>query len=58
MAAMQSMMGAGGPDPAKIQELMSDPEVGPVLQKMMGAMGGGMGGTVASLNKSPIAKDL
>ena len=41
MAALQSMMGPGGPDPSKLTELMSDPEVGPVLQKMMGAMGGG-----------------
>jgi suppressor of tumorigenicity protein 13 len=52
-AAFQELMtGAGGHmgDPSKIQELMKDPEVGPVMQKLMaklgagGAMGGGFGG--------------
>ena len=44
MAALQQVMGAGGmPDPSKIAELMSDPEVGPILQKVMAKFGGGMG---------------
>ena len=34
MAAMQGMMSGGAPDMAKIQELMSDPEVGPAMQKV------------------------
>lgn len=29
-------------NPAKFQELMSDPEVGPVFQKLMSKIGGGM----------------
>ncbi|KAL7505919.1 hypothetical protein ACHAWX_000632 [Stephanocyclus meneghinianus] len=44
------MSGPGGPmglmsNPAKLQELMADPEVGPFLQKFMGKImgGGGMG---------------
>jgi hypothetical protein len=36
MAAMQGMMSGGAPDMAKIQELMSDPEVGPAMQKVSG----------------------
>jgi hypothetical protein len=50
MAAFTELMsgGAGGlmSNPAKMQELMSDPEVGPVLAKLMGKFGGagGMGG--------------
>lgn len=50
MAAFSELMsGPGGPasllsDPSKLQKLMSDPEVGPVLQKIMGKLGGGMGG--------------
>ena len=51
MAAFTSLMsGPGGPmglmsNPAKLQELMTDPEVGPFMQKLMGkVMGGGMGG--------------
>mmetsp|Transcript_16933 Transcript_16933/g.51368 ORF Transcript_16933/g.51368 Transcript_16933/m.51368 type:complete len:370 (-) Transcript_16933:348-1457(-) len=52
MAAIQEMTAGGAPDPAKMMKYMNDPEVGPVLQKMMGAaqgMGGmpgmpGMGG--------------
>jgi len=51
MKAFQDLMsGPGGPmglmsNPAKLQEMMSDPEVGPFLQKMMSkVMGGGMGG--------------
>lgn len=51
MAAFQDLLsepgGAAGlmSNPAKIQELMSDPEVGPFLQKLMGKLGGGaMGG--------------
>eukprot|EP00429_Kryptoperidinium_foliaceum_P019058 CAMPEP_0176029946 /NCGR_PEP_ID=MMETSP0120_2-20121206/14723_1 /TAXON_ID=160619 /ORGANISM="Kryptoperidinium foliaceum, Strain CCMP 1326" /LENGTH=336 /DNA_ID=CAMNT_0017363179 /DNA_START=147 /DNA_END=1154 /DNA_ORIENTATION=+ len=50
--AFQDLMnGPGGPmglmsNPAKLQQLMTDPEVGPVLQKLMGKFmgGGGMGG--------------
>lgn len=48
--AFSSMMGGGGLDTSKIQECMSDPEVGPIFQKlikklgpMMGGMPGGMG---------------
>ncbi|GAX15771.1 suppressor of tumorigenicity protein 13 [Fistulifera solaris] len=47
MSAFQGLMTGGGmPDPAKMQELMSDPEVGPVMQKLMAKFGGmaGMGG--------------
>lgn len=52
MAAFQELMsGPGGPmgilsNPAKLQQMMADPEVGPFLQKLMGkfAGGGGMGG--------------
>lgn len=38
-AAFQDLMGSGGPmglmsNPGKIQEMMSDPEVGPFLQKL------------------------
>jgi suppressor of tumorigenicity protein 13 len=48
-AALQELMtGPGGlmGNPAKIQELMSDPEVGPIMQKLMAKLGGGvaMGG--------------
>lgn len=32
--AMMGMMSGGGPDPAKMMELMQDPEVGPVMQKV------------------------
>lgn len=41
MAAMAQMMGGGAPDPSKIMQLMSDPEVGPVLSKIMAKFGGG-----------------
>jgi suppressor of tumorigenicity protein 13 len=47
MEAFQELMsGPGGPmglmsNPQKLQELMSDPEVGPVLQKLMAKMMGG-----------------
>ncbi|KAL3937682.1 MAG: hypothetical protein SGBAC_007252 [Bacillariaceae sp.] len=50
MAAFGEIMNSpGGPasllsDPAKLQKIMSDPEVGPILQKIMGKLGGGMGG--------------
>ena len=44
MAALQECMGGGQPDVNKLMSYMSDPEVGPVLQKFMGAMGGGMPG--------------
>jgi suppressor of tumorigenicity protein 13 len=49
-AAFQELMsGPGGPmammsNPAKLQELMSDPEVGPVLQKMLNKLGMSPGG--------------
>ena len=39
-AAFSEMMKS--PNPAKIQELMSDPEVGPVLQKLIAKVGPGM----------------
>jgi suppressor of tumorigenicity protein 13 len=41
-AAFTEMM--QNPTPAKMQELMSDPEVGPVLQKLIAKVGPGMGG--------------
>lgn len=50
MAAFQELMsGPGGPmgilqNPAKMQQLMTDPEVGPFLQKVMSKMGGAMPG--------------
>jgi suppressor of tumorigenicity protein 13 len=51
MSALQDLMsGPGGPmgllsNPGKLQQLMSDPEVGPFLQKLMGKfMGGGGAG--------------
>jgi suppressor of tumorigenicity protein 13 len=50
MAAFQSLVsepgGVGGlmANPAKLQELMSDPEVGPFLQKLMSKLGPAMGG--------------
>jgi len=49
-AALQELMaGPGGPaglmnNPQKLQEVMSDPEVGPVFEKIMSKLGGGMGG--------------
>jgi suppressor of tumorigenicity protein 13 len=57
IAAFSSLM-SGGPaglmaNPAKVQELMSDPDVGPIMMKLMSKMGmggmfggmpGGMGG--------------
>ena len=43
MSALSEVM-SGGVNPAKIQELMTDPEVGPVLQKMISKFGGSMGG--------------
>jgi suppressor of tumorigenicity protein 13 len=55
MAAFQELMsGPAGPmgllsNPAKLQELMADPEVGPVLQKLMAKMGGGMGGGMGGM---------
>lgn len=36
MEAMQGMMSGGAPDMAKMSELMSDPEVGPAMQKVCG----------------------
>jgi suppressor of tumorigenicity protein 13 len=68
MAAMTQMMGGGSPDPSKIMELMSDPEVGPVLQKIMGkfgggsmpgmgGMGGGMGGGMPDMSGFPGGDD-
>lgn len=52
VAAFSELMNSpGGPmglmsNPAKLQELMADPDVGPVLQKLMGKFmgGGGLGG--------------
>ena len=50
LAAFQEIMNSpGGPmslmsNPQKMQELMADEDVGPVLQKMMGKMMGGAGG--------------
>jgi hypothetical protein len=47
MAAFQELMsGPGGPgafmsNPAKMQGLMADPEVGPALSKLMAKFGGG-----------------
>ena len=41
MAAFQEMMAGGAPNPAKMMQYMQDPDVGPVLQKMMGKFGGG-----------------
>ena len=38
------MMSGGAPDPAKMQAAMADPEVGPILQKLMTKIGGAMGG--------------
>jgi suppressor of tumorigenicity protein 13 len=61
-AFSELMSGPGGPmglmsNPAKLQELMADPDVGPVLQKLMskfGGMGagmpGGMGGATADVD--------
>ena len=50
MAVFQSLVsepgGVGGlmANPSKLQELMSDPDVGPFLQKLMAKMGPAMGG--------------
>ena len=50
MAAFQSLVsepgGVGGlmANPGKLQELMSDPDVGPFLQKLMAKLGPAMGG--------------
>eukprot|EP00977_Amphora_coffeiformis_P018184 scaffold6271_cov171-Amphora_coffeaeformis.AAC.10 len=60
-AAFQELMsGPGGPmglmqNPAKLQELMADPEVGPFLQKLMGKFGGmgGAGGMPGSPGGGP-----
>jgi suppressor of tumorigenicity protein 13 len=52
MAAFSELMSSpGGPasllsDPTKLQKIMTDPEVGPVLQKIISKLGGGMGGGV------------
>lgn len=48
-AFQELMAGPGGPmglmnNPQKLQELMGDPEVGPVMQKIMSKLTGGMGG--------------
>jgi suppressor of tumorigenicity protein 13 len=49
-SAFQDLMsGPGGPmglmaNPAKLQEMMADPDVGPVLQKLMSKIMGGAGG--------------
>ena len=44
LAAFSDMMSGGAPNPAKMQQAMSDPEVGPTLQKLMTKIGGAMGG--------------
>jgi len=45
ISAFSEMMSGGGmPNPAKIQGLMADPEVGPFLKKFMSKIGGSMGG--------------
>ena len=50
MAAFQGLVsepgGIGGlmANPAKLQELMTDPDVGPFLQKLMAKLGPAMGG--------------
>ena len=50
MAAFQSLVsepgGVGGlmANPAKLQQLMADPDVGPFLQKLMAKLGPAMGG--------------
>jgi suppressor of tumorigenicity protein 13 len=66
MTALQDLMsGPGGPmgllsNPGKLQQLMSDPDVGPVLQKLMakfmggGAAAGGMGGMGAMGGMPPM----
>jgi suppressor of tumorigenicity protein 13 len=48
-AFSELMSGPGGPmgllsNPSKLQKLMMDPDVGPVLQKLLAKFGGGMGG--------------
>ena len=60
VAAFQELMsGPGGPmallsNPAKLQQLMMDPEVGPVLQKIMGKfMGGGAGAGAGGAGMNP-----
>lgn len=53
MAAFQEMMSGGAPDPTKIMKYMSDPEVGPVLQKLMSKMGAGMPGMGAGMPGMP-----
>lgn len=60
MAAFQELMsGPGGPmglmsNPAKLQQLMADPEVGPFLQKLMSKFGGGgMGGMPGGMGGMP-----
>ena len=72
IAAFTSLMSQpGGPasllsNPAKMQELMADPEVGPILMKLMaklggGAMGGNMGGmagTAEEYGEMPDMDDL
>mmetsp|Transcript_2141 Transcript_2141/g.5725 ORF Transcript_2141/g.5725 Transcript_2141/m.5725 type:complete len:529 (+) Transcript_2141:9-1595(+) len=49
MAAMTSAMS----NPASLMQYMSDPEVGPVLTKLMGKMGGGMGGMPGGMGGMP-----
>jgi suppressor of tumorigenicity protein 13 len=55
VAAFSELMSSpGGPasllsDPAKVQKLMSDPEVGPVLQKILGKLGGAMPGGMGGM---------
>lgn len=69
LAAFSELMASpGGPssllsDPSKMERLMSDPEVGPVLQKIMSklggvGMGGPMGGPMPSDDEIPDLGDL
>ena len=49
MQAMQAMMS----NPMAAMQYMSDPEVGPVLQKLMGLFGGGMPGGMGGMGGMP-----
>ena len=59
LQALQELMsGPGGPmglmsNPGKLQQLMMDPDVGPVLQKLMGKFMGGGGGGMGGMGGMP-----
>lgn len=56
LAVFGEMMSGGSPNPEKMQQAMADPEVGPILQKLMTKIGG-MGGMPGGMGGMPGAGD-